>query len=162
MFGLEMHQSYFFSPDTDSNIEHQSSALPPPPLPPPSIDTDQNQSAGQIGVLYFLFTVCIVHNFQDQFLLQLNIVEKNTMNSNDPRAGIIEMGCNVWKQISRIVLSTYYLRLTWVPVLVCWVYQRVYYSWPAWERSVQTRLQWTCIWRQRAASREENECYLLL
>lgn len=72
----------------------------------------------------------------------------------------------VWKQMSKTVLfletschaslTTYYLRLTWVPLLVCWVYQRVYHSWPAWERSVQTRLQWICIWRQRAASREEN------
>jgi len=38
-----------------------------------SCDTDQNQNAAEIGVLVFLwFTVNVVHNFKDQFLLQLN------------------------------------------------------------------------------------------
>lgn len=53
-------------------------------------------------------------------------------------------------------LTTYYLRLTWAPLLVCGVYQRVCHSWPAWERLEQTRLRWICIWRQRAANRDDN------
>ena len=59
-----------------------------------SCDTDQNQSAAQIGVLiFFWFTVGVVHNLQDQFLLQWIIIErKNTvMNSNDHWAEITEM-----------------------------------------------------------------------
>lgn len=42
-------------------------------------DTDQNQSAAQIGVLIvFWYAVCVVHNFQDQFLLQLIHYKKHT------------------------------------------------------------------------------------
>lgn len=40
-------------------------------------DTDENQGAAQVGVLVFLrLAVGIVHNLQDQFLLQVHVVIK--------------------------------------------------------------------------------------
>lgn len=47
-------------------------------------------------------------------------------------------------------LNVVRLQMTWVPLLICWVCQRVCHSWPAWEHLVQTRLQWICIWQPHA------------